>query len=73
VSYVLAMPELLSSAAEDLAEIGSAVNAANAAAASSTTSLLAAGADEVSTCIAGWFGAHGLEFQAVTAQAARLH
>jgi PE-PPE domain-containing protein/PE family protein len=73
VSYVLATPDLLSSAAEDLAGIGSAVTAANAAAATSTTSLLAAGADEVSACIAGLFGAHGLEFQAVTAQAARLH
>jgi hypothetical protein len=73
VSYVLATPELLSTAAEDLAGIGSAVNAANAAAANSTTSLLAAGADEVSTCIAGLFGAQGLAFQAATAQAAQLH
>jgi hypothetical protein len=73
VSYVLATPELLSTTAGDLAGIGSAVNAANAAAANSTTSLLAAGADEVSTCIAGLFGAHGLAFQAVTAQAAQLH
>jgi hypothetical protein len=72
VSYVLATPEWLSTAAEDLAGIGSAVNAANAAAASSTTSLLAAGADEVSASIAGLFGAHALEFQAVTAQAAQL-
>lgn len=69
MSYVLATPELLSSAAEDLTRIGSAVNAANAAAASSTTSLLAAGGDEVSTCIASLFGAHALEFQAVTTQA----
>lgn len=69
MSYVLATPELLSSAAEDLARIASAVNAANAAAANSTTSLLAAGADEVSTCIAGLFSAQALEFQAVTAQA----
>jgi hypothetical protein len=73
VSYVLATPDLLSSAAEDLAGIGSAVNAANAAAANSTTSLLAAGADEVSTRIAGLFGAHGRAFQALTAQAAQLH
>lgn len=73
MSYVLATPELLSAAAEDLAGIGSAVNAANAAATNSTTSLLAAGADEVSTCIAGLFGAHGAEFQALAAQAAQLH
>lgn len=72
MSYVLAMPEVLSSAADDLARIGSAVSAANAAAANSTTSLLAAGADEVSTGIAGLFGAHALEFQAATAQVAQL-
>lgn len=72
MSYVLATPALLSSAAEDLTRIGSAVDAANAAAANSTTSLLAAGADEVSTCIASVFGAHAAEFQALTAQAARL-
>jgi hypothetical protein len=72
VSYVLATPEVLSSAAEDLARIGSAVNAANAAAANSTTSLLAAGADEVSTRIAALFGAHASEFQAATAQVAQL-
>jgi hypothetical protein len=73
VSFVLAAPELVSTAAEDLAAIGSAVNAANAEAATSTTSLLAAGADEVSTCIAGMFGTHGQEFQALAAQAAQLH
>ncbi|WP_085244378.1 PE-PPE domain-containing protein [Mycobacterium paraense] len=72
MSYVLATPELLSSAAEDLARIGSAVDAANAAAANSTTSLLAAGADEVSTGIASLFGAHAVAFQALTAQAADL-
>ncbi|OBF60183.1 hypothetical protein A5787_19360 [Mycobacterium sp. 852002-50816_SCH5313054-b] len=72
MSFVLATPEVLSSAAEDLARIGSAVNAANAAAANSTTSLLAAAADEVSTGIASLFGAHALEFQAATAQAAQF-
>ncbi|WP_085096262.1 PE-PPE domain-containing protein [Mycobacterium paraense] len=72
MSYVLATPELLTSAAEDLARIGSAVDAASAAAANSTTSLLAAGADEVSTGIASLFGAHAVAFQALTAQAADL-
>ncbi|MCV7444657.1 PE-PPE domain-containing protein [Mycobacterium paraense] len=72
MSYVLATPELLTSAAEDLARIGSVVDAANAAAANSTTSLLAAGADEVSTGIASLFGAHAVAFQALTAQAADL-
>ncbi|MCV7378988.1 hypothetical protein BST11_18370 [Mycobacterium alsense] len=72
MSYVLVTPEWLSAAADDMAGIGSAVSAANAAAASSTTSLLAAGADEVSARIAGVFGAHGRQFQAICAEAARL-
>lgn len=72
MSYALVTPEWLSAAAEDMAGIGSAVSAANAAAASSTTSLLAAGADEVSARIAGLFGAHARQFQATCADAARL-
>jgi len=73
VSYVVATPDLLASATEDLATIGSAVSAANAAAANSTTSLLAAGADEVSTGLAALFGAHGLEYQSISAQAAQFN
>lgn len=73
MSYVVATPESLVTAAGELAKIGSAVNAANTAAANSTTSLLAAAADEVSTRIAALFGAHGRECQAVIAQAAQLH
>ncbi len=73
MSYVLARPEWLSTAAEDLAGIGSTVSAANATAANSTTSLLGAGADEVSTRIAAVFGAHAQEFHALTAQAAQSY
>src|ERR1700747_1674826 len=73
VSYVVATPDFLRTAAEDLAAMGSAVSAANAAAANSTTSLLAAGADEVSTRIAALFAAHALEFQAVSSRAAQFN
>jgi hypothetical protein len=73
VSYVVATPDSLATAAKDLAAMGSAVSAANAAAAHSTTSLLAAGADEVSTRIAALFGAHGLEYQAVSSQGAQFN
>jgi hypothetical protein len=73
VSYVVATPDFLATAAKDLAAMGSAVSAANAAAAHSTTSLLAAGADEVSTRIAAVFGAHGLEYQAVSSQGAQFN
>ncbi|MGO9509018.1 MAG: PE-PPE domain-containing protein, partial [Mycobacterium sp.] len=43
------------------------------AAANSTTSLLAAAADEVSTGLAALFGAHGLEYQSISAQAAQFN
>ncbi len=49
---------LLGTAASDLTRIGAIIGAANAAAATRTTSLLAAAEDEVSTAIAALFGAH---------------
>lgn len=66
-------PEIVSSAAGELANIGSTVSAANAAAAVATTELLAAGSDEVSTRIAALFGANGVEYQAISAQIASFH
>ena len=44
------------------------VGAANAAAAFSTTNILAAGTDDVSAAIAELFAGHGLEYQAVSAE-----
>ena len=73
MSYVFAAPELVESAAQDLAGISSALGQATSAAAAPTTSVLAAGADEVSAAIAQLFGAHGQEFQAISAQAAAFH
>lgn len=71
MSYVVAAPDFLVAAAEDLAATGSAVRAANAAAAYSTTSMLAAARDEVSTAVAAVFGAFGREYQAVAEHTAR--
>jgi hypothetical protein len=51
MSFVFATPESMVDAAADLANIGSAVTAANVAAAVSTTGILTAGADEVSGAI----------------------
>lgn len=73
MSYIVAIPDLFVTAAQDLAAIGSAVRQANAAAANFTTSLLAAGTDEVSARIAAVFGAHGLQYQASIAQAAHFN
>jgi hypothetical protein len=47
MSYVIATPELVTAAATDLANIGSTINTADAAAATQTTGMLAAAEDEV--------------------------
>lgn len=60
-------------AATDLAAVGSTINAAAAAAATPTTGLLAAGADEVSAAVAAVFGAHAQAYQNVSARAAAFH
>ena len=70
MSYAIAAPEIMTSAATDLATIGSNLSAANAAAAAPTTGILAAAQDEVSAAIAAVFSAHGQGFQALGAQAA---
>jgi hypothetical protein len=52
MSYVIAAPEYLSAAATHLTKIGSAIQSANSAALGPTSSILAAGTDEVSAQIA---------------------
>jgi hypothetical protein len=56
-----------------LQNIGSALSAANAAAATRTTGVLAAAEDEVSAAVASLFSGHGQAFQALGAQAAAFH
>ncbi|MGO9226772.1 PE family protein, partial [Mycobacterium sp.] len=73
MSFVLALPDVLGSAASDLASLGSTIQAANAATAAQTTGVLAAAGDEVSAAIATLFATHGQEFQVVSAQAAAFH
>jgi len=73
MSFVSAVPDELSSAAADIAAIGSTIGDARTAAAAPATAVLAAGGDEVSTAIAGLFNDVGNEFQALTAQAAAFH
>src|SRR5215472_2027170 len=73
MSFVIAAPELMTSATTDLSNIGSALSAARAAAATSTTGVLTAAEDEVSAAIASLFSAHGQGFQALGAQAAAFH
>src|SRR5882724_4802686 len=73
MSFVVAVPDLLGTAATDLANIGSTLGQANAAAAAQTTGVLAAAQDEVSAAIAALFSAHGQSYQALSTQAATFH
>jgi PE-PPE domain/PE family len=73
MSYVIAAPEIMTLAATDLADIGSVLTAAKAAAAAPTTGIVVAAQDEVSAAIAAAFSAHGQGFQALGAQAAAFH
>ncbi|OQZ89980.1 hypothetical protein BST11_14795 [Mycobacterium alsense] len=72
-SFVIATPEMMAAAAGNLTGIGSAVRAANLAAAGSTTQVLAAAQDEVSAAIAEMFGTYGRDFQTLSAQATAFH
>jgi PE-PPE domain/PE family len=70
---LITQPQLMTVAAADVAEIGSAISAARSAAAGPTTSLVAAAQDEVSAITAALFGAYGQEHQALLRQAATFH
>ena len=73
MSYVIAAPEMMTSAATDLAGLGSMLSEAHAVAAVPTTGILAAAEDEVSAAIASLFSGHAQAFQALGAQAAAFH
>lgn len=73
MSFVLATPELVESAAQDLAGIRSSLAEAAATAAGPTTGIATAAQDEVSVAIASLFGNFGQEFQALSAQAQTFH
>lgn len=73
MSFVTTQPEALTSAAGNLAGLGSALSAQNAAAAAPTTGVVPAAADEVSALTAAQFAAHAQMYQAVSAQAQAIH
>jgi hypothetical protein len=73
VSFLSTTPDIVATAASNLAGTGSALSAANASAAAPTTAIAAAAQDEVSTALAGLFGNLGQEFQALSAQAQAFH
>ncbi len=73
MSYLIATPDMLTTAAADVAAIGSSLSVANAAAAAHTAGVLAAAEDEVSAAIALLFSSHARDYQALSAQAAAFH
>jgi hypothetical protein len=73
MSFVFTQPAALTAAGANLAAIGSAINALNAAQAAPTTGLVPAAADQVSAVTAAAFAAHGALYQEVSAQAATIH
>ena len=64
---------LSAGAAADVANIGSQIGEARAAAAGSTTGLVAAAEDEVSAATAALFGAYGQQYQGLLQQAGAFH
>ncbi len=73
MSFVTAQPAELTTAADDLLGLGSAMTAQNDAAAAPTTGVVPAAADEVSACVAAQFATHAEMYQVVSAQAAAIH
>lgn len=71
--YVIATPELMTSAAADLATIGANVNAAHLITAAPTVAVIPAAADEVSAAIASAFANHAEAFQALAGKAAAFN
>jgi hypothetical protein len=73
MSFVTTHPEMLTSAAGVLQNIGAAVAAGNTAAAAPTTGVVPAAADEVSALTAAQFAAHAALYQELSAQATAIH
>ena len=72
MSFVTTNPEALTSAADSLAAVGTSMAAQNAAAATPTTGITPASADEVSAMVAAQFVAHGQMYQQISAHAAAI-
>jgi hypothetical protein len=73
MSFVIAAPDLVQGAAQDLAGIRASLAEAAATVAAPTTGVVPAAADEVSAAISALFGNFGQEFQLLSAQAQAFH
>ncbi|CAM4454308.1 PPE-repeat proteins [Mycobacterium basiliense] len=72
MSFVSVAPELVATATADLAGIGSAIGAANAAAAVATTTVLPSAADEVSAAIAAFLANYARQYRVLAGQVETL-
>ena len=73
MSFVSIVPEILSTAADNLQSVGLRLQAQNTAAVAPTTGLIPPASDEVSALTAMQFTAHAHAYQAVSAKAAAIH
>jgi hypothetical protein len=73
MSYVIAVPEMMTSAATDLAGVGSALSEAHTAAAAPTVALVPAAADEVSASVTHLFSGYAQDFHGLVGKAAAFH
>jgi PE family len=73
MSFLGVTPEAVTSAAGHLGTVGSALSAANAAAAGPTTGLAAMAADDVSAAVQSMFATYAQAYQSVGAQVEAFH
>lgn len=73
MTNMLAVPQVVTAAAADIAEIATAVKHAELAAQGPTAGVAVAAADEVSAAIAAFFSTYGRGYQALSRQAAAFH
>jgi hypothetical protein len=73
MSFMTTQPEALTAAAGALQTLGGAMTAGDAAAATPTTAVVPAAADEVSALTAAQFAAQGVLYQEMSAQATAIN
>ena len=70
MSFLIAQPEILAAAADEMCAINTAVRAGSSDAVAATTGVVPAAADVVSLLTATQFASHALRFQEISAEAA---
>ncbi len=73
MSLLSIAPDAVSAASGNLENLGSTLRSVTTAAAGQTPAIAAPAADEVSAAVTALFGAHGQQFQALSAKASAFH